>query len=56
MAEFFEKTWFIWWILANLAVLRWFHIMCSSQAETEPDRESEEPYASRNMSYRRSSG
>ncbi len=27
MTEFFEKTWFIWWIVATLAILRWFHLV-----------------------------
>lgn len=27
MTEFFEKTWFIWWAIAILAFLRWFHIL-----------------------------
>jgi len=31
MEEFFEKTWFFWWILGSLAILRWFHIISSSR-------------------------
>jgi hypothetical protein len=23
--SFFEKTWFLWWILATLFILLWFH-------------------------------
>jgi hypothetical protein len=23
---FIEKTWFLWWIVATLFVLRWFHL------------------------------
>jgi hypothetical protein len=26
MIGFFEKTWFVWWVFANLLVLRWFHV------------------------------
>jgi hypothetical protein len=24
---FIEKTWYLWWILANLVALRWFHAL-----------------------------
>jgi hypothetical protein len=23
---FLQKTWFLWWILATLVILRWFHL------------------------------
>jgi hypothetical protein len=23
---FIQETWFVWWILATLVVLRWFHL------------------------------
>jgi hypothetical protein len=26
---FMEKTWFWWWILATLVILRWFHLFLS---------------------------
>ena len=26
MIPFIQKTWFVWWILATLVVLRWFHL------------------------------
>ncbi len=26
---FIEKTWFLWWILATLVILRWFHLFSS---------------------------
>lgn len=26
---FIEKTWFFWWILATLSILRWFHLFSS---------------------------
>lgn len=38
MSEFFEKTWLVWWIIATLIVLRWFHII-SSGAGFETDGE-----------------
>ncbi len=34
MIPFIEKTWFFWWILATLAILRWLHVN-SCQAEHE---------------------
>lgn len=30
MISFIEKTWFLWWILATLIILRWFHRFSSS--------------------------
>lgn len=24
---FMEKTWFLWWILASIFLLRWFHLI-----------------------------
>ena len=30
MVPFFQKTWFLWWILATLIILRWFHLFASS--------------------------
>ena len=26
---FIEKTWFFWWILSTLSILRWFHLFSS---------------------------
>jgi hypothetical protein len=26
---FLQKTWFLWWILATLVILRWFHLFSS---------------------------
>ncbi len=26
MAAFFAKTWFLWWMLAVVIVMRWFHV------------------------------
>ena len=25
MIAFFEKTWYLWWLLANVVIVRWFH-------------------------------
>ena len=30
MTEFFEKTWFVWWVFACVVILRWFHVISSS--------------------------
>jgi hypothetical protein len=29
MILFLQRTWFLWWILATLVVLRWFHLFSS---------------------------
>jgi hypothetical protein len=41
MIGFIEKTWFAWWVLINLAILRWFHVVRSSET-IEPKLEREE--------------
>ena len=33
MIAFIEKTWFFWWIVAVLVILRWFHIFSSRTDE-----------------------
>jgi hypothetical protein len=38
MTEFFGKTWFIWWVIATLAFLRWFHTV-SLKVEVAPEPE-----------------
>jgi hypothetical protein len=38
MTEFFGKTWFIWWVIATLAFLRWFHIV-SFKGDVAPEPE-----------------
>jgi hypothetical protein len=25
MIALFEKTWFLWWLLASVVIVRWFH-------------------------------
>jgi hypothetical protein len=37
---FFQKTWFLWWILAALIILRWFHLFSvrmEDEAREAPD-------------------
>jgi hypothetical protein len=29
VVAFFEKTWFFWWMLANVIILRWFQVFSS---------------------------
>jgi hypothetical protein len=33
MILFLQKTWFVWWILANLFILRWFYVFSSHPDE-----------------------
>jgi hypothetical protein len=35
MTGFLTKTWFIWWIIADLAILRWFHLVSWGGVEPE---------------------
>lgn len=30
MILFIEKTWFLWWMLAIIIVLRWFHVVSAN--------------------------
>jgi hypothetical protein len=30
---FLQKTWFLWWILATLLILRWFHLFTSNKED-----------------------
>jgi hypothetical protein len=32
---FIAKTWFLWWMLAILIVLRWFHLVASARPTVE---------------------
>jgi hypothetical protein len=34
MILFLQKTWFLWWFLANVFVLRWFHLFSSHAYES----------------------
>jgi hypothetical protein len=32
--SFIEKSWFLWWIFATLAILRWLHVIsCHTEQE-----------------------
>jgi hypothetical protein len=31
---FIQSTWFVWWILATLFILRWFHLFSSRTGES----------------------
>jgi hypothetical protein len=33
MIVFIQKTWFLWWVLATLVILRWFHLFSSRTDE-----------------------
>jgi hypothetical protein len=35
MTDFLAKTWFIWWIIIDLAILRWFHLVSWDGVEPE---------------------
>jgi len=32
---FLQKSWFLWWILATLVILRWFHLFSSRTNDNE---------------------
>ena len=35
MVEFFEKTWFIWWLFGIVVIVRWFQIVsCGPEIES----------------------
>lgn len=31
MIGFLGRTWFAWWVFASLIILRWFHVVRSSE-------------------------
>jgi hypothetical protein len=33
MIAFIERTWFFWWMVAVLVILRWFHLFSSETDE-----------------------
>lgn len=37
MAQFFENTWFVWWVVAIVVVLRWMHVVSLQDATAEAD-------------------
>lgn len=42
MIPFIEKTWFLWWTLAVVVILRWFHLMSTCDKASDLDRLSSE--------------
>ena len=43
MISFIEKTWFLWWTFATLAILRWLHVIsCHTEQEGLELRSSDE--------------
>ena len=38
LANFFANTWFVWWIVAVVVILRWMHVV-SPQVEGEESEE-----------------
>jgi hypothetical protein len=44
---FLQKTWFLWWILATLFILRWFHLFAF---RTDDERAFEEPDSAKEKS------
>jgi len=55
MIALFAKTWFLWWLLASVVILRWFHavaVVDPSDSQDRPKRDKHEhsipgPLASR---------
>jgi hypothetical protein len=43
---FIQKTWFLWWILATLSILRWFHLFSSRTHRVRESTDSAEEEAS----------
>ena len=35
MAAFFAKTWFLWWMVAVVIVMRWFHVAGVNELEEQ---------------------
>ena len=40
MLALFEKTWVLWWMLAVVVILRWFHVL-SAAAPQDPSESPE---------------
>jgi hypothetical protein len=36
MATFFAKTWFLWYALAVLIIMRWFHVASANRESEVP--------------------
>ena len=35
MAEFFQQIWLLWWIVALVVVVRWFHVVSVDDARED---------------------
>ncbi|HTW32894.1 MAG TPA: hypothetical protein VMD76_14525 [Candidatus Sulfotelmatobacter sp.] len=42
MAAFFENTWFLWWTLAVVIVLRWLHVISPQESQDGAIQENDE--------------
>jgi len=44
MAAFFSHTWFVWWTIAVVVILRWLHVIAPDNTwdEAHPDSSDEE--------------
>jgi hypothetical protein len=38
MIALFAKTWFLWWLLASVVILRWFHALAVVDPSDTQDR------------------
>ena len=38
MIALFAKTWFLWWLLASVVILRWFHAVAVVDPSDTQDR------------------
>lgn len=55
MIAFIEQTWLLWWLLATLIILRWFHLFSSKSEKCDASALDEEQAAAIS-SGRRDSG
>ena len=38
MLALFEKTWVLWWMLAVVVIVRWFHVLSAAAPGILPNR------------------
>jgi hypothetical protein len=38
MADFFARTWVLWYAFAAVIIMRWFHVAASSDVEPDVQR------------------
>jgi hypothetical protein len=50
LLSFLENTWFLWWVLAVVIILRWFHHAMQEQAEGD-DPQSEHARSAPRMMF-----